>query len=168
MENRKFKDVLKKLDPKDEFNHLLDHVKDGTFVSTYHKFLTRTQPNEIAARIERIADRLHSKITCFPSQHAILIHSSVTFVNPKQEEDVVIAVKQFISDDKDSKDNGENNQNANKNNPNKKIDQHPRYLVAFKRLKGSSLSYKKVVEEYYNAPEMIEIMDFTDIEDGWK
>jgi len=158
------------LDPNNEFNKYLDHLKDDTFVNTYYRFLTFKKPNEVAARIERIADRLHSEITFAPSQHIIMIRSTVTFDNDTSEEDIVIAVKQFIYDGTDSQENANNNNNNDDtkesiNNQDINANENLRYIVAFKRLKGSPITYQQVVEQFYNADDIVDIMDTADIEE---
>jgi len=158
------------LDPNNEFNKYLDHLKDDTFVNTYYRFLTFKKPNEVAARIERIADRLHSEITFAPSQHIIMIRSTVTFDNDTSEEDIVIAVKQFIYDGTDSQENANNNNNNDDtkesiNNQDINVNENLRYIVAFKRLKGSPITYQQVVEQFYNADDIVDIMDTADIEE---
>jgi len=160
---------VEKLDPNNEFNEYLDHINDDTFILTYYRFLTVKQPNEVAARVEHVASRLQSTVTFAPAQHLTMIRAIVTY--DSEEDDVLIAVKQFVyngpepqdkSDDVDNDSNDDIKQNDKVNNEPK---EETVYLVAFKRLKGTPVSYKRIVEEYYNAPEIVEIMETKDIED---
>jgi len=113
-----------------------------------------------------------------------MIRSSIMFENDTAEEDVIIAVKQFIYDgidiqensninsNKNSDDETKQSDNNNNNNNNNKdinnnvndVNDNVRYMVAFKRLKGSAVSYQRVVEQFYNADDIIQIMDTEDIE----
>jgi len=187
---------IEKFDPDDEFNHYLDHIKDDTFINTYYQFLTLKEPNEIAARIERVADRLQAKTTFSPVQHVTIIRAAVTFDKEQVEDDIIIAVKQFVYDGEDSKQENNENENENENendnnnnnnddvkqndnninnvnnvdnvdninNNNKNIDNSNkiRYIVKFKRLQGDTASYKHVVEEFYNAIEILDVMDLSE------
>jgi len=163
---------VQEMDPDNLFNQDLDYFKDDTFISTYYQFLTKTSPNEVAVRIERIATQQLLKVSFAPSQHLMLIRASVT-IN-QAEDDVIIAVKQFLFDGTNNKETDANNNDDTKqpdndvdinNNNNVTNNAKTRYIVAFKRLKGESLNYRHVVEQFYNHENIVEIMDTEDIED---
>jgi len=184
---------IEKIDPKNEFNQNVDNFDDDSFINCYYQFFTTAKPNELAVRLERVADRQRATTTIDPSQPVVLIRCAVAFgdakneQNDKNEDDVIIAVKQFIVNDEDSKDNNNNNNNNNDNvnsnninhnnadnhikdinndhniNSNNNNAQKTQYLVVFKRLKGDSKSYRTAVEQYYYAIEIMEIMDIDDI-----
>jgi len=166
---------VEELDPDNLFNQNLDYLTDDTFITTYYQFLTKAPPNEVAVRIERVAAQQCLKTTFAPSQHLILIRASV--VVEDAEDDVIIAVKQFIFDrpNKDSDINNnddtkqsDNNVDVNANdtlNKNISDNENPQYVVAFKRLKGEPLNYRHVVEQFYTHEDVIEVMDTEDFEE---
>jgi len=160
---------VEEVDPNNLFNQDLDSLTDDTFINTYYQFLTKIPPNEIAVRIERVATQKLLKTTFAPSQHLILIRASV-IVN-QAEDDVIIAVKQFIWDtpNKDETNDNDNevkqndsNVNINTNATNNSTNEKKQYIVSFKRLKGESLNYRHVVEQFFSHEDVIEVMD-TDI-----
>merc|ERR1719216_750600 len=91
------------IDPKQEFEKYVDHVKDDLFVNTFYQFFTYAPPAEIAARLERVADRNGAKITISPQNNITLIRCAVAFDDKGGDEDVIFACKQFLIDDADYK-----------------------------------------------------------------
>merc|ERR1711933_628050 len=91
----------KELDPKDEFVKYMDHVKDDLFVNTFYQFFTYAPPAEIAARVERIADRSGAKTTISPKNNVSLVRCAVAYDDKGGDEDVIFACKQFLIDDAD-------------------------------------------------------------------
>merc|ERR1719266_1228278 len=89
------------IDPKQEFEKYVDHVKDDLFVNTFYQFFTYAPPAEIAARVERIADRAGAKITISPKNNITLIRCAVAFDDKGGDEDVIFGCKQFLIDDAD-------------------------------------------------------------------
>merc|ERR1711920_1043497 len=86
-----------------EFEKYVDHVKDDLFVNTFYQFFTYAPPAEIAARLERVADRNGAKITISPQNNITLIRCAVAFDDKGGDEDVIFACKQFLIDDADYK-----------------------------------------------------------------
>merc|ERR1711920_981730 len=84
-----------------EFEKYVDHVKDDLFVNTFYQFFTYAPPAEIAARLERVADRNGAKITISPQNNITLIRCAVAFDDKGGDEDVIFACKQFLIDDAD-------------------------------------------------------------------
>merc|ERR1712154_717606 len=64
------------IDPKQEFEK---YVKDDLFVNTFYQFFTYAPPAEIAARIERIANRAGAKVTVSPKNNITLVRCAVAF-----------------------------------------------------------------------------------------
>jgi len=169
----------KELDPEDEFNRYVDHVKDDLFVNTFWQFFTYVPPAEIAARLDVVSARVGAKITVSPKNNISLIRCAVAFDDKGGDEDVIFACKQFLIDDADYKeeneenengdgneedDNEEEEQNGNEQEDDKKTAEYPkRYLASFKRLKGSHLAYQKAIEDFYMATEIKEAMDIEDL-----
>lgn len=182
----------KQLDPNDEFSKYVDHVRDDLFVNTFYQFFTQHGPAQIAARVERIADRAGAKITVSPKHNVTLIRCAVAFDDKGGDEDVIFACKQFLVDDTDYvEDEDEEDETADNEDddqvkdetvddddqkeqepePQKekesddasKEDGSKRYVVSFKRLKGSHLAYQKAIEDFYGAKEIMEVMDFDTI-----
>jgi len=156
---------IEEVDPDNLFNQDLDNLQDDTFINTYYQFLTKSTPNEVAVRIERVATQKLLKTTFSPSQHLILIRASV-IVN-QAEDDVIIAVKQFIFDGQKQTniDNDDTKQiDSNVNIDTNTNDSKKQYIVSFKRLKGDPLNYKHVVEQLYIHEDIIEVMDVEDFE----
>jgi len=161
---------IEEVDPDNLFNQDLDSLNDDTFINTYYQFLTKSSPNEVAVRIERVATQQLLKTTFSPSQHLIMIRASV--VVDQGEDDVIVAVKQFIFNDVNNKESNTNNNDETKQPDNANADSNDtdnknaktKYVVAFKRLKGEPLNYRHVVEQFYNHEDIIEIMDTEDIE----
>merc|ERR1712107_901762 len=91
------------IDPKQEFEKYVDHVKDDLFVNTFYQFFTYAPPAEIAARLERVADRNGAKITISPQNNITPIRCAVAFDDKGGDEDVIFACKQFLIDDADYK-----------------------------------------------------------------
>merc|ERR1712130_918319 len=139
----------KELDPNNQFVKYMDHVKDDLFVNTFYQFFTHVPPAEIAARVERIADRAGAKITISPKNNITLIRCAVAFDDKGGDEDVIFACKQFLVDDADYKEKEEVTDK--------------RYVVSFKRLKGSHLAYQKAIEDFYGAKEIMAAMNFDNI-----
>jgi serine/threonine protein kinase len=177
----------KEIDPNNEFNKYIDHVRDDLFVNTLFQFFSYAPPAEIAARVERVADRVHAKTTIAPKSNITLVRCAVAFDDEAGEEDVIFAVKQFLIDDNDyvseevtAEDEEEideeeeeaeqeniNDENSNSNSINiEEAVQVKRYLVSFKRLKGSHMAYTRAVEDFYSAPEIARAMDFGAVLDG--
>merc|ERR1712154_460922 len=159
----------KELDPKDEFTKYMDHVKDDLFVNTFYQFFTYAPPAEIAARVERIADRAGAKSTISPKNNLSLVRCAVAFDDKGGDEDVIFACKQFLIDDADyqeEKEEDEDSEDAEQEQEATNVDQEPvsrRYLASFKRLKGSHLAYQKAIEDFYSAREVMAAMDIEDI-----
>eukprot|EP00486_Rosalina_sp_Unknown_P014971 CAMPEP_0201594452 /NCGR_PEP_ID=MMETSP0190_2-20130828/191765_1 /ASSEMBLY_ACC=CAM_ASM_000263 /TAXON_ID=37353 /ORGANISM="Rosalina sp." /LENGTH=164 /DNA_ID=CAMNT_0048054075 /DNA_START=2181 /DNA_END=2675 /DNA_ORIENTATION=+ len=158
----------KELDPNDEFSKYMDHVKDDLFVNTFYQFFTYCPPSEIAARVERIADRAGAKITISPKNNITLIRCAVAFDDKGGDEDVIFACKQFLVDDadyvSDDDDDDEEKDDDHDDQPKKQdINGDKKYVVSFKRLKGSHLAYGKAIEDFYGAKEIMAAMDFDDI-----
>jgi len=154
----------KELDPTDEFVKYCDHIKDDLFVNTFYQFFTYCSPAEIAARIERIADRAGAKITISPKNNITLIRCAVAFDDKGGDEDVIFACKQFLIDDADYQSEQEEDQDQDESQESQKEQDHEkRYVVSFKRLKGSHLAYGKAIEDFYGAKEIMAVMDFDNI-----
>jgi len=144
------------LDPKNEFSKYMDHVKDDLFVNTFYQFFTYAPPAEIAARIERIANRAGAKVTVSPKNNITLVRCAVAFNDEGGDEDVIFACKQFLIDDADYQED-EEEETVDLNNSGK------RFVVSFKRLRGSHLAYQKAIEDFYGAKEIMAAMDFGNI-----
>merc|ERR1711994_1225239 len=156
----------KELDPKDEFEKYVDHVKDDLFVNTFYQFFTHVPPAEIAARLEKVADRAGAKITISPQNNITLIRCAVAFDDKGGDEDVIFACKQFLIDDADYKEDDveeEEEDEQGQNTDSKDSSEDKRYLASFKRLKGSHLAYQKAIEDFYQAKEIMAAMDIKDI-----
>eukprot|EP01084_Bolivina_argentea_P191716 329297_1 len=162
----------KELDPNDEFIKYMDHVRDDLFVNTFYQFFTYAPPAEIAARVERIADRAGAKITISPKHNVTLIRCAVAFDDKGGDEDVIFACKQFLVDDGDyvedeNESNDDQKEEEEEEEETQKKDQddlaEKRYVVSFKRLKGSHLAYQKAIEDFYGAKEIMAAMDFENI-----
>merc|ERR1712130_454306 len=157
----------KQLDPADEFNKYVDHVKDDLFVNTFYQFFTFVPPAQIAARLETVAVRAGAKITVSPQNNTTLIRCAVAFDDKGGDEDVIFACKQFLIDDADYKEEKEDDEEADVeeqdqgNGNDNESELNKRYLASFKRLKGSHLAYQKAIEDFYQAPEIMAAMDIT-------
>jgi len=154
------------IDPKQEFEKYVDHVKDDLFVNTFYQFFTYAPPAEIAARLERVADRNGAKITISPQNNITLIRCAVAFDDKGGDEDVIFACKQFLIDDADYKEDDveeEEEDEQGQNTDSKDSSEDKRYLASFKRLKGSHLAYQKAIEDFYQAKEIMAAMDIKDI-----
>merc|ERR1719273_1371727 len=145
----------KELDPKNEFVKYMDHVKDDLFVNTFYQFFTYAPPAEIAARVERIAGRAGAKVTISPKNNVSLVRCAVAFDDKGGDEDVIFACKQFLIDDADYHEDEE--EQIDLTNSGK------RFVVSFKRLRGSHLAYQKAIEDFYGAKEIMAAMDFGNI-----
>merc|ERR1712087_729100 len=161
----------KELDPKNEFVKYMDHVKDDLFVNTFYQFFTYAPPAEIAARVERIADRAGAKITISPKNNITLIRCAVAFDDKGGDEDVIFGCKQFLIDDADYMDDtNDDAYNSDDADADVEVDEtqktdntDKRYVVSFKRLKGSHLAYQKAIEDFCGAKELMAAMDFDNI-----
>merc|ERR1719384_985368 len=71
------------------------------------------------------------------------------------DEDVIFACKQFLIDDADYHEDEE--EQIDLTNSGK------RFVVSFKRLRGSHLAYQKAIEDFYGAKEIMAAMDFSAI-----
>merc|ERR1712141_95233 len=156
----------KQLDPADEFNRYVDHVKDDLFVNTFSQFFTYVPPAEIAARLDVVSARVGAKITVSPKNNISLIRCAVAFDDKGGDEDVIFACKQFLIDDADYKEDDveeEEEDEQGQNTDSKDSSEDKRYLASFKRLKGSHLAYQKAIEDFYQAKEIMAAMDIKDI-----
>jgi len=155
----------KELDPKNEFVKYMDHVKDDLFVSTFYQFFTYAPPAEIAARVERIADRAGAKVTISPKNNLSLVRCAVAFDDKGSgDEDVIFACKQFLVDDSDYQDDETSDDDEKDEDVEQTKDMsNKRYVVSFKRLQGSHLAYQKAIEDFYGAKEIMAAMDFDNI-----
>jgi len=153
----------KELDPKNEFVKYMDHVKDDLFVNTFYQFFTYAPPAEIAARVERIADRAGAKVTISPKNNISLVRCAVAFDDKGGDEDVIFACKQFLIDDADYQQEDDEKDEDDDEEVQEKDMSDKRYVVSFKRLKGSHLAYQKAIEDFYGAKEIMAAMDFDDI-----
>merc|ERR1719464_2330219 len=136
----------KELDPKNEFARYMDHVKDDLFVNTFYQFFTYAPPAEIAARVERIANRAGAKVTVSPKNNITLVRCAVAFDDKGGDEDVIFACKQFLIDDADYQEE-EDEEDAEQDVSAKTVD-NKRFVVSFKRLRGSHLAYQKAIEDF--------------------
>lgn len=152
----------KELDPQNEFVKYMDHVKDDLFVNTFYQFFTYAPPAEIAARVERIADRSGAKTTISPKNNVSLVRCAVAYDDKGGDEDVIFACKQFLIDDADYQQEDDEKDEDDKD-VNEKDMSDKRYVVSFKRLKGSHLAYQKAIEDFYGAKELMAAMDFDNI-----
>merc|ERR1712083_826000 len=151
------------LDPEDNFEKYVDHVKDDLFVNTFYQFFTYARPAEIAARLERVADRNGAKITISPQNNITLIRCAVAFDDKGGDEDVIFACKQFLIDDADYKEDDAESDEEQEPKDKESATEDKRYLASFKRLKGSHLAYQKAIEDFYQAKEIMAAMDIMDI-----
>merc|ERR1712241_87688 len=132
----------KELDPKNEFVKYMGHVKDDLFVNTFYQFFTYAPPAEIAARVERIADRSGAKTTISPKNNVSLVRCAVAYDDKGGDEDVIFACKQFLIDDADYKEEDQDEEESDVEEQPQNQDNHnkselkKRYLASFKRLKG--------------------------------
>merc|ERR1712233_196815 len=147
----------KQLDPADEFNRYVDHVKDDLFVNTFWQFFTYVPPAEIAARLDVVSARAGAKITISPKNNITLIRCAVAFDDKGGDEDVIFACKQFLVDDADYTEDDDADYKEKEEVTDK------RYVVSFKRLKGSHLAYQKAIEDFYGAKEIMAAMNFDNI-----
>jgi len=150
----------KELDPKNEFVKYMDHVKDDLFVNTFFQFFTYAPPAEIAARIERIAIRAGAKVTVSPKNNITLVRCAVAFNDEGGDEDVIFACKQFLISDADYVEEEDEDAEAAQQDM---LAADKRYVVSFKRLRGSHLAYQKAIEDFYGAKEIMAAMDFSAI-----
>jgi len=156
-----------RLDPEGDFDKYVDHVKDDLFVNTFYQFFTFAPPAQIAARLETVAVRAGAKITVSPQNNITLIRCAVAFDDKGGDEDVIFACKQFLIDDADYKEEKEDDEESDVEEQPQNQDNHnkselkKRYLASFKRLKGSHLAYQKAIEDFYQAPEIMQAMDIT-------
>jgi len=153
----------KELDPSNEFVKYMDHVKDDLFVNTFYQFFTYAPPAEIAARVERIADRSGAKTTISPKNNVSLVRCAVAYDDKGGDEDVIFACKQFLIDDADYQPEEDENDEDDKKKKDVNEKEEKRYVVSFKRLKGSHLAYQKAIEDFYGAKEIMAAMDFDNI-----
>merc|ERR1712048_104738 len=155
----------RELDPDNEFDQYVDHVKDDLFVNTFWQFFTYVPPAEIAARLDVVSARVGAKITVSPKNNISLIRCAVAFDDKGGDEDVIFACKQFLIDDADYKEEKEDDEEADVeeqdqgNGNDNESELNKRYLASFKRLKGSHLAYQKAIEDFYQAPEIMAAMD---------
>merc|ERR1711971_1473524 len=140
-----------------------DHVKDGLFVNTFYQFFTYAPPAEIAARVERIAGRAGAKVTISPKNNVSLVRCAVAFDDKGGDEDVIFACKQFLIDDADYQSDDDDEKEEDDEVQKTKDMSDKRYVVSFKRLKGSHLAYQKAIEDFYGAKEIMAAMDFDGI-----
>merc|ERR1712228_675600 len=143
------------LDPNNEFVKYMDHVKDDLFVNTFYQFFTYAPPAEIAARVERIAGRAGAKVTISPKNNVSLVRCAVAFDDKGGDEDVIFACKQFLIDDADYQSDEEENDDEDDEEVQERDMSDKRYVVSFKRLKGSHLAYQKAIEDFYGAKEIM-------------
>merc|ERR1711933_714638 len=153
----------KELDTKNEFVKYMDHVKDDLFVNTFYQFFTYAPPAEIAARVEKVADRAGAKVTISPQNNISLIRCAVAFDDKGGDEDVIFACKQFLVDDADYQDEDEKDEEEQDEEDADMEKEDKRYLVSFKRLQGSHMAYQKAIEDFYGAKEIMAAMDIDDI-----
>jgi len=153
----------KQLDPADEFNRYVDHVKDDLFVNTFWQFFTYVPPAEIAARLDVVSARVGAKITVSPKNNISLIRCAVAFDDKGGDEDVIFACKQFLIDDADYREDDAKDQASSSQQAQDQEEYPKRYLASFKRLKGSHLAYQKAIEDFYMSPEIKQAMDIEDL-----
>eukprot|EP00483_Globobulimina_turgida_P006660 UN06670 len=141
----------------------MDHIRDDLFVNTFYQFFTYAPPAQIAARIERIAYRVGAKSTISPKNNITLIRCTVAFDDKGGNEDVVFACKQFLVDDSDYVNDEDVDVEDEKEKKQQEESEEKRYIVSFKRLKGSHLAYQRAIEGFYGAKEIIAVMDLDNI-----
>ena len=176
----------REIDPQNEFVKFMESVQDDMFVKCLYQFNTKCIPAEMAARVERVADKITAKCTISPSNNITVVRCQINFQDDNNDddsfdEDVIFAVKQFLIDGDDmdelyiDDDNKNDNVDVNGDAPNDDENQiqndqvqfkyDKTFRVAFKRLKGSHLAYKKAVEDFYYAKEICQAMILDDDDD---
>ena len=103
------------------------------------QILHQYSSGEIAAGLERVANREKAEIRVLPKHKCIVIQHGACFSDDQKDvEDVVIVCRQFLIDNEDE------------------MAQKVKYIVFFKRLNGNMMAYGKVMEDFYGSKEMID------------
>ena len=138
------------VDPRNDFVKYTDHVKDDLYVNSFYQFFTHRLPAEIAVRVERVICRMNGKITISPKDNISHIRATVELeydgeVYEEEPEEVVVSCKQFVVNDAHFVHDYE---------AAPEINEGTHFLVSFKRVKGSHLAYKELMEELWATPEI--------------
>jgi hypothetical protein len=96
----------------------------------------------MAARLEKIVDRIQANVEFDPLQTATKVKTGVTVENGM--EDITFVVKQFKAND------------------------DGQYVVTFNRLQGTALLYRSIAEKFLEANELLEVMDADYVLDSLK
>ena len=131
----KFKVRAKELDPNNEFMANICKFKDDGFIDTAYKFYTNVDPSEMAAGLEYYAKNNQMEVTVSAKDNTILYTREYYY---QQSKNVMFISKQCLIDDDDE------------------MVHKARYIVLFKRLKGASFEYEKLIEDMYRSKEVVD------------
>eukprot|EP00483_Globobulimina_turgida_P005693 UN05703 len=149
---------IKEIDAEGLFDKNIQCIKDGLFPHSIFQFFTVVCAAEMAVRVERAATFFGADLSISPKD--ILITISCGYVQDVMDplddkkkigtrtEKIIFCVKQFLLD------------YITDDNKGKLCERDDiRYLVSFKRLKGSFKAYSKIVRKYLEFYEVAEAME---------
>jgi len=159
------------IDPNDEYELNIQSIDLDNYQNTSpYQFVTQMGPREVAARLEKIINRLLGKIEFAAKQTCTYITLAVTNDNNNE---ISQQKNEDIKQNDKNNNNNNNNDNDNKQDENDddnivvcqvqqyeiKSDETPtRYLVVFRRFKGSILDYNLFIQQLFDS-EITEIVD---------
>jgi len=123
------------IDPSGDFDAYIEDFSDGTFASTPYYFFTQYPPAIVAASFEKQAKTMRgTKIEISPKDTRTVIRCMAGDDGIPLEAEFQVCQYRFES----------------------------KYLVSCKRLRGDPLAYKRIIDTFWSAEPIVDIMDVED------
>ncbi|ETO33799.1 Protein kinase domain containing protein [Reticulomyxa filosa] len=133
---KQYNDRVKAIDPNTEFDLYIEDFSDGTFASTPFYFFTQFPPAVVAAAFEKHVETIKdsASIKIVPKDTRCIVKCLTGEDGAPFDAEFEVRQYRFQS----------------------------KYLVSCKRLRGDPLAYKQVIESFWMASSIVQIMDLSE------
>ena len=150
------------IDPNNDFDASIQCVADGAFPNSMFQFFTDRSAKEMAARIERAANKKSMTVSISPKDNLVtitcgyigkdlLLADGSTAKAPSEK--ITFCAKQFVLDAIDTK--SEKTLSERKD---------VKYLISFKRLQGRVAAYTKIMNDFVGISDFAEVINWDDFD----
>jgi serine/threonine protein kinase len=130
-----YEERVKEIDPSGDFDSFVEDFSDGTFASTPFYFFTQCPPGVVAAAFEKhVTTMKDTSIKIVPKDSRSIICCLATDNHIPLEAEFEVRQYRFQS----------------------------KYLVSCKRLRGDPLAFKQIIDAFWTATPIVQIMDVSD------